>query len=90
MRAAQVRGRHLGRPATPQRVVSEIKALATTADLSIRAIQRKIAGRASRGIVGETIKRARTVPSLIGDRATGPLALSRVLMHQEGCLESHH
>ena len=59
MRAAQARGRHLGRPGTPQRVVSEIEALATSTDLSIRAIQKKIAGRASRGIVGEVTKRAR-------------------------------
>jgi len=61
MRAAEARGRHLGRPATPQRVVSEIEALATSTDLSIRAIQKKIAGRASRGIVGEITKRARAV-----------------------------
>ena len=59
MRAAESRGRHLGRPGTPQRVVSEIEALATSTDLSIRAIQKKIAGRASRGIVGEIAKRAR-------------------------------
>ena len=61
MRAAEARGRHLGRPSTPQRVVSEIEALATSTDLSVRAIQRKIAGRASRSIVGEITKRARAV-----------------------------
>ena len=61
MRAAEARGRHLGRPATSPRVVSEIEALATSTDLSIRAIQKKIAGRASRGIVGEITKRARAV-----------------------------
>ena len=59
MRAAQTRGKHLGRPALPQRVVKEIEALATSTDLSIRQIQSKIAGRASRGIVGEITKRAR-------------------------------
>ena len=59
MRSAQTRGKHLGRPAIPQRVVSEIEALATSTDLSIRQIQTKIAGRASRGIVGEITKRAR-------------------------------
>ena len=32
---------------------------ATSTDLSIRQIQSKIAGRASRGIVGEITKRAR-------------------------------
>jgi len=66
MRAAETRGKHLGRPATPKRVISEITALATSTDLSIRQIQNKIAGRASRGIVGEITKRA---------RADQPLAL---------------
>jgi DNA invertase Pin-like site-specific DNA recombinase len=41
MRAAESRGRHLGRPGTPQRIVSEIEAFATSTDLSVRAIQRK-------------------------------------------------
>ena len=59
MRAAEARGRHIGRPATRERVVSEIETLATSTNLSIRAIQRKIAGRASRSIVGEITKRAR-------------------------------
>ena len=60
MRAAQARGRHLGRPATSPRVVGEIEALATSTNLSIRAIQKRIASRASRGIVGEITKRTRT------------------------------
>jgi DNA invertase Pin-like site-specific DNA recombinase len=60
MKAAETRGKHLGRPATPQRIISEIEALATSTDLSIRQIQGKIGGRASRGIVGEVTKRART------------------------------
>ncbi len=60
MRAAESRGRHLGRPSTSQRVINEIEALATSTHLSVRAIQKKIAGRASRGIVGEVTKRART------------------------------
>ncbi len=59
MRAAETRGKHLGRPALPRRVITEIETLATSTDLSIRQIQRKIAGRASRGIVGEVTKRAR-------------------------------
>ena len=66
MRAAESRGTHLGRPGTPQRLVSEIEALAISTNLSIRQIQKKIAGRASRGIVGEITKRA---------RATQPQAL---------------
>jgi DNA invertase Pin-like site-specific DNA recombinase len=59
MRAAETRGKHLGRPPTSPRIVSEIEALARSTDLSIRQIQRKIAGRASRGIVGEITKRVR-------------------------------
>src|SRR5580658_1556302 len=66
MRAAEARGKHLGRPAIPKRVVSEIEALATSTELSIRQIQAKIAGRASRTIVGEITKRARvTVPAAL-------------------------
>ena len=63
MRAAEARGRHLGRPATSPRIVSEIEALATSTDLSIRDIRKQIAGRASRGIVGEITKRARAAPT---------------------------
>jgi DNA invertase Pin-like site-specific DNA recombinase len=48
MRAAETRGKHLGRPSIPKRVIGEIEALATTTTLSIRQIQSKIAGRASR------------------------------------------
>jgi DNA invertase Pin-like site-specific DNA recombinase len=59
LRAAEARGRHLGRPGTQQHVVNEIEALATSTDLSIRQIQAKIGGRASRGI--EITKRARAV-----------------------------
>ena len=62
MRAAETRGKHLGRPATPQRLIAEIETLATSTDLSIRQIQSKIAGRASRGLVGEITKRARNTP----------------------------
>ena len=60
MRAAETRGKHLGRPSMPKRVIGEIEELATNTSLSIRQIQSKIAGRASRGIVGEITKRART------------------------------
>jgi len=60
MRAAETRGKHLGRPSSPKLVIGEIEALATSTNLSIREIQRKIAGRASRGIIGEITKRART------------------------------
>jgi DNA invertase Pin-like site-specific DNA recombinase len=59
MQAAEARGKHLGRPPTPPHIVSEIVALATSTDLSIRQIQARIAGRASRSMVGEITKRAR-------------------------------
>jgi DNA invertase Pin-like site-specific DNA recombinase len=66
MRAAETRGKHLGRPPIPQHVIKEIEALATSTDLSIRQIQSKIAGQASRGIVGEITKRARAIqPSVL-------------------------
>ncbi|MEA2732583.1 MAG: hypothetical protein QOF70_7058, partial [Acetobacteraceae bacterium] len=66
MRAAETRGKHLGRPVTQQRIIREIEALATSTDLSIRQIQSKIAGRASRGIVGEITKRIRaTIPTAL-------------------------
>src|SRR3954454_14741245 len=63
MRAAEARGKHLGRPAIPKRVISAIEALAISTDLSVRQIHAKIAGQASRGIVGEIIKRSRAAPS---------------------------
>jgi hypothetical protein len=61
MRAAETRGKHLGHPATLQHVIREIEALATSTDLSIRQIQSKIVGRASRAIGGEITKRTRTI-----------------------------
>jgi DNA invertase Pin-like site-specific DNA recombinase len=59
MRAAELRGKHLGRPAIPQRVIREIQDLAMTTDLTIRQIQSRLSGRASRGFVGEVTKRTR-------------------------------
>ena len=68
MRAAEARGRHLGRPRTSQRVIDEIEALASSTDLTIRAIQKMIGGKASRGIIGEITKRARA-PQLLDQLA---------------------
>jgi DNA invertase Pin-like site-specific DNA recombinase len=65
MRAAEARGKHLGRPTIPKRIVSEIEALARSTNLSIRQIQARIAGQASRGIVGEITKRARSTPQSV-------------------------
>jgi len=59
MRAAETRGKHLGRPAISKRVVGQIEALANSTNLSIRQIQSKIGGQASRGFIGEITKQAR-------------------------------
>jgi DNA invertase Pin-like site-specific DNA recombinase len=59
MRAAETRGKHLGRPAISKRVVAQIEALATSTNLSIRQIHSKIAGQASRGFIGEITKQVR-------------------------------
>ena len=63
MKAAEARGRHLGRPPVAARTVSEIEALAASTELSIREIQKKIASKVSRGVVGEITKRVRASPS---------------------------
>jgi DNA invertase Pin-like site-specific DNA recombinase len=65
MRAAEARGRHLGRPPMARRIVSEIEKLANSTDLSIRQIQEKIAGTASRGVVGQIAKRVRATPAAL-------------------------
>jgi len=66
MKAAEARGKRLGHPQTPRRLIDEIEIIAGSTDLSIRQIHEKIAGKASRGIVGEITKRI---------RATQPMAL---------------
>jgi DNA invertase Pin-like site-specific DNA recombinase len=60
MTAAAARGKQLGRPPLPRHVVAEITALATSTDLSVRKIHEKMAGKASRGIVGEITKQVRS------------------------------
>ena len=59
MKAARVRGKHLGRPRLSPRLVSEIEHLAAQTDLSVRGIHEKVAKKASRGIVGQIAKRIR-------------------------------
>lgn len=59
MKAAEARGRHLGRPPVAAHTVSEIEALAASTSLSIRQIQKEIDGKPSRGVVGEITKRVR-------------------------------
>ena len=60
MKAAAARGRHLGRPPIPRHVAAEIKAFAASTDLSVRKIQEKMGGKASRGVVGEITKLVRS------------------------------
>jgi len=62
MKAAEARGRHLGRPPVSPRIVNKIEDLAASTDLSIRQIQKEIASKASRGVVGEITKRVRAGP----------------------------
>ena len=59
MKAAEARGRHLGRPPIALRTVREIEALAASTNLSVRQIQREMAGKASRTVVGQITKRVR-------------------------------
>jgi DNA invertase Pin-like site-specific DNA recombinase len=63
MKAAQARGKRIGRPATSPRLVREIERLAETTDLSVRNIQNAIRGKVSRAVVGEIVKRVRN-PSI--------------------------
>lgn len=65
MKAAAARGKHLGRPRLSLRLVDEIEGLAASTDLSIRKIQEKIGGQASRGRVGEIVKRVRSTKASI-------------------------
>ena len=60
MKAAAIRGKHLGRPPLARHIVTEIEALAASTSLSVRKIHEEIAGKASRGVVGEIIKRVRS------------------------------
>ena len=60
MKAAAVRGKHLGRPPLALALVSEIRELAASTNLSIREIHKKIGKKASRGRVGEIAKQLRS------------------------------
>ncbi|HBF32840.1 recombinase family protein [Rhizobium sp.] len=66
MQAARSRGKHLGRPRLPMPLVGEIEVLAASTDLSVRKIQEKIDGKASRDRVGEIVKRVRAAKALVG------------------------
>jgi DNA invertase Pin-like site-specific DNA recombinase len=59
MAAAKIRGKHLGRPATPQRFVERIEELAVSTDMSIRQIHQALNGRVGRSVVGAIVKHVR-------------------------------
>jgi DNA invertase Pin-like site-specific DNA recombinase len=59
MAAARARGKHVGRPATPARIVKRIEEFAGSTDMSIRRIHEALNGRVSRAVVGEIVKRVR-------------------------------
>lgn len=59
MQAAKVRGKHVGRPPTPDHWRKQVEELAKTTNLSIRKIHDEIDGKISRSVVGEIVKQAR-------------------------------
>ena len=60
MKAAAARGKHLGRPPISHMVISEVRALAASTDLSVRKLHRRVAEKVSRGVVGEITKLVRS------------------------------
>jgi DNA invertase Pin-like site-specific DNA recombinase len=60
MESARVRGKRLGRPATPSHLVGRIEELASTTEMSISQIQDVLRGRVSRSVVGEIVKGVRS------------------------------
>ena len=61
MESARVRGKRLGRPATPSHLVGRIEELASTTEMSISQIQDVLKGRVSRSVVGEIVKGVRSL-----------------------------
>lgn len=60
MKAAAARGKQLGRPPLAPRLIAEIETLAASTSLSVRQIHEKIGQKASRGRIGEIVKRVRS------------------------------
>ena len=65
MAVAKEEGKHVGRPATPEATVEEIKRLAEETELSIRGIKAELARGSlsidvSRGVVGRIVKEVRS------------------------------
>jgi DNA invertase Pin-like site-specific DNA recombinase len=65
MKAAAARGKRLGRPPLAPRLIVDIENFAGATSLSVRQIHKKVGEKASRGRVGEIVKRVRTTePSI--------------------------
>jgi len=59
MKAAKTKGKHVGRPGTPRRIVERIEKLARTTEMSVRQIHREIGEEAGRSMVGKIVKEVR-------------------------------
>jgi len=61
MKAAKARGKTVGRPKTPRRIVVRIEKLARTTEMSVRQIHQEIGEVVGRSVVGNIVKEARHV-----------------------------
>ncbi len=59
MKAAKAKGKNVGRPRTPRRIVSRIEKLARETEMSVRQIHREIGEEVGRSLVGNIVKEAR-------------------------------
>ena len=59
MKAAKAKGKNVGRPRTPRRIVARIEKLARTTEMSVRQIHREIGEEVGRSVVGNIVKEAR-------------------------------
>lgn len=60
MKSAQARGKHMGRPTTPDYQRKKIEHLASNTKLSIRKIETQLEGKVSRSVIGEIVKGVRS------------------------------
>ena len=61
METAKEKGKHVGRPATPDEAVQEIERLARETELSIRKTKKELSADVSRGVVGRVVKKVRSL-----------------------------
>ena len=60
MKAAAVRGKRIGRPPVSKLTIAEVRGLAASTELSVRKIHEQVAGKVSRGVVGEITRQVRS------------------------------